>query len=713
MKPKGLLGRADYSFGPGTSPVAGAALSALTTAAVTAPVFEFSHISPTWGLVGGAATAAASIGAVGLSKTVRLHQGRAMCYRAACWLGAGLWSWWQLSHHPWSWNGMAALGIGAGVAAVAGLALEHAEDKAISADMDRAAAELTVQQAARQDRIAQVWQPLIEKVTRIVVRIAAVKLWDDGTGYTIEAELPLDGTTIGDLKPFEEALATAAGLKPGCNVMISRPDVADDVPRNVVWLRVNTVNAMAQDLPLPEDWAPRTIENPVPFGEVTDGSVGGVSLRERCMVLAGESGSGKSTALNVAIKGVGQCVDVFPVMVDTKGGGEAARRWVRAWYEGRADRPVLGLVANTDELARLLLLGLCNIVDGRPVQYAELMHQQNADKIMPARELPQIVLIVDEFKSLPDDVKDLVEYIADKGRSAGVRMILSTLDPTAAGIPSVIIKQCRERYGLRVSDEATLHHLFDRGGKWTSRFDPSSMTHAGMGLLSTNAQIPIQIKGWKLEPADIDAISIRLAGYRADLDGASIDMFETVTIPGRYGEDDQVITGLWSKFWEMTLEAMFPKGGSASAPNPPTASGPAAPDMKAGLAAVSTAMSGLDEAGKRLEAALAEADSGQDGAGAEDGDPEHPQPVDDRPASSPDPEFDAIVRNGEPVTARERYRQWLRELGPTGATEISSRMRREGYSTSRQTVQDWFAKDETAGHALRTEQGWIWTGPTP
>jgi hypothetical protein len=708
MSGKGLLGGADYSFGPGRSPVAGAALSALTTAAVTAPLFELNahhvtHLSPSWALVAGAAVGGASAIALAGSKTLRFHEGRAMCYRAACWLSAGMWSWWQLAHRPWSWTGMAALGIGAAVAAVAGWSLERAEDKAIEADMDQAVAELAATPEAAEDQLAQRWEPLIEKVTRIRVRIVAVKRWADDTGYTLEGELPLDGTTLDDLKPHEQALATAAGLKAGCNVLIT--EAGADTARNVVWLRVNTVNAMAQDQPLPEDWAPRTIENPVPVGVVADGTVGSVSLRERCLVVVGESGGGKSTALNVITKGTVQCVDTVVMMIDTKGGGEAARRWVRAWYEGRARRPALTLVANTDYLAMLMVAGLVNIVDGRPSYYAELMHEQGADKIMPSPSLPQIILVVDEFKSLPDRVKDGIEVIADKGRSAGVRLVLSSLDPTSAGIPSAIIKQCRERYGVRVRDEASLHHLFDGGGAWTVRFDPRAMTHPGMGLLSSNGQTPYQIKGWRMEVGDIDATSIRLVDNAPDLDQPSIDMFDTVTIPGKYGEDDLVITNLWKRFWPMTLEEMFPnKPGKPKSPAPaPVAAAPAAPapDMDSAMASVGTALADLEAARQRLQEACNE---------AEEGDSEDDEPSDARPASSPDPEFEAIV--GQPVPEpRDRYRQLLRELGPTGATEISSRMRLQGYRTSRQTVHGWLTDDVTAGLAVNDDGKYTWTGP--
>jgi S-DNA-T family DNA segregation ATPase FtsK/SpoIIIE len=123
------------------------------------------------------------------------------------------------------------------------------------------------------------------------------------------------------------------------------------------------------------------------------------------------------------------------------------------------------------------------------------MLEHGADKIMPAPELPEVILVVDEFKSLPDSVKDRIELIADNGRTAAVRLVLSSLDPTAAGIPTAIVKQCRERYGLRMRDEGSLYHLFDGGGAWTSRFDPRSMTHPGDGSAVEQRADPVPDQG--------------------------------------------------------------------------------------------------------------------------------------------------------------------------------------------------------------------------
>jgi hypothetical protein len=342
------------------------------------------------------------------------------------------------------------------------------------------------------------------------------------------------------------------------------------------------------------------------------------------------------------------------------------------------------------------------------------MHQQGADKIMPTPALPQITLIIDEFKSLPEIVKDGVEYIADKGRSAAVREVVSTLDPTSAGIPRVIIKQCRERYAVRVSDEADLHHLFDGGGAWLQRFDVRSMTHPGMGFLSSNAQTPYQIKGWWQDMEVIDETSIALSASAPNLDQPSIDMFDTVVLRGKYGEEDTVITGLWKKFWPMTLEAMFPDKPSGTpslpaAPPPHPAAQPApAPDMGTSLATMGDALTDMDAARQRMEAACAAADAEQD-QGAE----EAAVPVDGRPGTEPNPEFDALVNGGDVMVTqpRDRYRDLLRELGTTGATDISSRMRRDGYKTSRQTVQGWLAEDEATGKVIRTDEGWKWIGP--
>jgi hypothetical protein len=726
MTSKGLWGRADYSFGPGTSPVAGATLSALTTAAITAPVFEFTHISPRWGLFGGAAVAAASVAAMAAFPALR-HEGRAMCYRAACWLGAGLWSWWQLDHHPWSWNGTAGLGVGAAVAAVVGKALQRAEDRAVAAELDQAVAEHLAAHPPLPDgspaALAQEWVTLIATVARLQVDIPNVEHWDNGCGFTLDVELPRDGTTIDDLKRHETALATAAGLRPGCNVEVGAAD--ETVARTVVHVRVNTVNAMAADQPMPDEWNEGSINGPVELGVVADGSRASISLRERCLALVAESGAGKSSTLRALIRRLAMNTDTVLMMIDTKGGGEAARMWVRPWFEGRAARPVLIRVANTDHLARLLVAGLVNVVDGRPRCYAELMHRQNTDKIMPSPDLPQIILIVDEFKSLPRDVKDGIETIADKGRSAAVRLILSSLDPTAAGIPTAVLNQCRERVGLRMMNEASIRYLFDGGGAWRSRIDPASLTHPGMGLVSTNAQPHYQFKGWWMDPADTDAAAVRLGPRLRDLDEPSQQMFDTVLLAGGPGQEPTEYTNLWEGFWEMTKEAMFPNGATTSGPAgsgqvPPPRVPEAKVDMAGGMTLVNNALADMAAAGAALAEGLkarAEADNQQateeDQGDAEDGDPDHPGLVDGRPGVLPNPAFDELVAGLTVLQAKERYRQLLQESGPTGATAICDRLRAEGHGTSRQTVHDWLKSDASRGLAQRTDDGWIWTGPTP
>jgi len=124
--------------------------------------------------------------------------------------------------------------------------------------------------------------------------------------------------------------------------------------------------------------------------------------------------------------------------------------------------------------------------------------------------------------------------------------------------------------------------------------------------------------------------------------------------------------------------------------------------MREAMANLGGAMTDLDDAGARLDAALREADSEQDPEAAT---------ADDRPATELDPEFEAIV--GQPVPeARIRYRQLLRELGPTGATEISSRLRMQGYTTTRQTVHGWLSDDITSGLASNDDGKYTWIGPT-
>lgn len=714
----------DYSWGPGKSPTTGAFNAGFAAYNATVITHWVHEVSPWWGIGVGAVAAAASVLTLAVDNHLRFTEGRAMCYRAACWMGAGIWSTVQLSLHPWSWNAGVFLAAGVAAAAIVGEGLRYGESRR-RAEADekvrraeeakeraRLAREAEVEAAklTEEERIAAYWQPRFRKICRLpTLVIEGVEIWPTGDGYTLGGLVPDDGSTVEtSVKPHEKALATSADMHGGCNVEIVAN--IDGQSRRVFHARINTVNAMAEDQPYPDDYSDRSIVDPIPLGVASNRAVGGVSLLDDSLVLIGQTGSGKSTTLNTATGGCVRCTDALVLAIDKKGLGEYPRRWCTAWHEGRAERPAIHLVAVNDEMAELMTLGILNIVKGRPVAYAKDMLARGERKIMPTPQLPQIILIVDEFKSLSDAVKANIELIKDQGRSAAVEIIVCSLEATGAAIPRTLIKQCRERVGMRFNDEAELQHLFDSTWK-SGRFDPASMTHPGMMLLSTGAKPPMQHKGYDMTPQQIDEMSIVVGRQRPPLDDASIAMFDTVT---RRIRDDkgnwttETLTGVYTSWWDNTRPLMFgtnPQDGEemvsvGSSPTPPPATRTASADPFGDLAASGDSLARSLE---RLRAEAAAADAGQEQAAVESVlDPNV------TPAQDHDADFAAIVAGYElDLPSRQHYYEILREVGEDGigGTEMAERLRAAGHPTVRPTVQDWFVEDFGYRRVLKLPKG--------
>jgi hypothetical protein len=714
---------ADYSFGPGKSPTMGAINAGFATFNATAIAFE-SHVSPALGLEVGAMAVVASVGVLFIDNHTRFTEGRAMCYRAACWLGAGVWSFVQLQIHPWSWKSTAVLAGGIAAAAIVGGVLRRGERRALAAaevKAQAAEARKAAQQAAldaaraaaihtEEERIAAYWLPRFQKICRLpAMQIEGVEIWETGDGYTLGCLLPDDGTTIDRVKPYGRALATSADMLPGCNVEIVGN--IDGESRRVFHARINTVNALALPQPYPDDYSDRSIVDDLELAVASDRSIGGVNVNDNNVAVVGQIGSGKSTMLNVATAAVARCTDALVLAIDTKGNGEYPRRWIRAHYQGRAQRPAIHLVAVTDEQAELLTLGLRNVVDGRPAAYHELSTQQNSMKLLPTPAVPKLILIVDEFKSMTAVVKANIEYIMDKGRSAGVHVIVCALEAKSAALPASIRAQCRERVGLRFNDESAIQYLFDATWK-SGRFDPASMTHAGMMLIGNGAQPPLQHKGYDLDPARIDEIAIAVGEQRPALDQPSIDMFDTVTRMVRDAKGNrttETLTGVYTTWWAKTLPLMFGTGGNDDGGREMANAGPVTTVTSAGSSG-DDALEAMEASGSRLRETLerARAEAAAVEAARSARQPEADLDSDAQPAATSDPDFDAIVADFDlDSPARLAYYEILREVGEAGigGTDMERRLQADGHRTRRQTIQDWFVEDFGYLRVLKLDGG--------
>ncbi len=169
-----------------------------------------------------------------------------------------------------------------------------------------------------------------------------------------------------------------------------------------------------------------------------------------CLV-GGTTGSGKSELLQTLVAGlaVGTRPDELAfVLVDYKGGSA---------FAGCAGLPhVLGVVTDLDEhLTERALVSLRAELKRREALLAaagakDLSDYRRLRETRPdLRPVPRLVLVVDEFKVLADELPDFVEglvRIAAVGRSLGVHLVLATQRP--AGI---ITGDMRANVSLRIA----------------------------------------------------------------------------------------------------------------------------------------------------------------------------------------------------------------------------------------------------------------------
>lgn len=95
------------------------------------------------------------------------------------------------------------------------------------------------------------WAVMIERVTKGKIKGVhgvTVRQWDTGTGYTVHAVMPPDGSTWETLQPYEPGLAAALRLPPGGGVEV-HPDLEADAAAFTV--RVLERDAMAGSMTYP------------------------------------------------------------------------------------------------------------------------------------------------------------------------------------------------------------------------------------------------------------------------------------------------------------------------------------------------------------------------------------------------------------------------------------------------------------------------------
>lgn len=214
------------------------------------------------------------------------------------------------------------------------------------------------------------------------------------------------------------------------------------------------------------------------------------------LLVGGTTGSGKSELLRTLVTSLAlECSpdDVSFVLVDYKGGSA---------FGECADLPhTVGSVTNLDEgLAARALVSLGAEVTRRERLLAEAGARDFDDyrrgagsrSLVPsgghsARPLPRLVIVVDEFRLLAEELPDFVDGVvalAAVGRSLGVHLVLATQRPGGAVTPD-IAANVNLRIAMRVRDAADSHDVI--GAADAARISPGTpgrgLARGGDGVL--------------------------------------------------------------------------------------------------------------------------------------------------------------------------------------------------------------------------------------
>lgn len=758
--------KVDFAFGPGTSPVMGA-INATAFAAWTTMAAANADAHPLWALGAGVGMSAAAA----ITAAVKNMPTRAIVYRAATFLGAGIWSTYAVAtaEHsdligtgPWSTTAIASLATLGGVGGMLGLGLARAEKR------ERTAAELAAEKARREALAAElakhpraedvkIWQARLLKVTRKAVKIINFQTWDSGYGFTLEVELPDDGTEWRDINFHAGGLAASAKLNPGCGV-----EVLPGLNQGIVLIEVTEKDSLAEPRMYSSDHAHKTINNPVRIGRYRNGEDTLVNVREDVVLATGDTGSGKTTLMNDFIAEYLQCVDVVPMVIDFNGGG-LALPWLLAWRMNldKVHRPPIDWVASDEESALLLTEWLLDVVKDRKSAYVHVKFGDNVTLLPMSPDLPLYMLLIDEAAEIlgPKKKSPIMRKVAENigelqriGRDSGGRMTLSSLSATKSTLGDREISSLAAvRIGQKVTKQAELAYLFD-----DYKVNPADSQHKGSGHIAIGNTGVRPYRADNLDPVRIEEVVIATADRRPGADERAENLpARELILPDPNDPREEIVFVIsgetyrnrWNTPAARNLIDLLDQGVAALAAQ--RAGGPItaitattatagvtapAPDTTGGTTVTATpkaprpelpsALKDMDAAIARMKAVADKVEANRANRDIEkieiQGDPNDPQiaalnelwtgptydtshtPAPAQPAP-PTTETTPPAKPARRKDPRIRALEILKEAGHDGmgAQDVSIQLRVEGYTTSRQTVTGWFKEEIAKGNVAQ------------
>ncbi|MEU5449979.1 DNA translocase FtsK [Streptomyces californicus] len=610
--------------------------------------------------------------------------------RALSWLTAAGWASWALATAPLTSTGWAT---GLGLTAV-GIA---ANASATRSESTRSERKRLLKLRRESVGILRDWEDRMKRVARVENCVGKdVQHWPGKVGYTIEIDLPSGGMNVDDLNGYGPKFAADLRLADGCGV-----EIFPGANRGTILIEVTLKDVISEDIPYPEDFSELTLTERFPFGLHRNGQEALGSLCNDCGILIGETDAGKTNTLRVVTGQLARMPDALIWAIDITGGG-VALPWITPWAtEGLASAPVVDWIAHTEDEARLMLKMAGEIIAARKAGYQQLMREKKTDNKLPiSHEIPGIVIITDETASLPFDVKEMLDKVAEEGRAMRVRNLVCGLRATQDVVTATMKIQAKWRVGMTVSDAEELAYLFPGYIK----IDPKDAPVAGAGWTMhtrLGPKKPTAMKVWRLVDELTDKICAATAARRPKLDQLSASVESAAFYPQRWARTlpdlykGQQLTESAQHAIDNAGEIIDASTLLASTPAPAGAAGttPAAP-----AASVPQGFEGFGGAADLFAAVNAQLDPT---AG--------PIAVPAGPAPAAAPAAAPLPRPTRPVDPREKGWELLVAAGETGYTpkllhEALQKVLDKATPAPR-TVGGWLSKWAEEGKAIKDDSG--------
>lgn len=671
----------DWAAGHG--PVTGA-LSATTGAFAVATTGAATSMPPMWAMAVGAAGA---LGHTVVGLRIR-NAGRTLATRAASWLVGAGWTTWAMTHGPLTWaalGSLATIGVGIGAAARSAALFEEArEEEALSSQERHVAVELSVERRA----IAAEWVERIQRVCGITVRVLGVERWETGTGFSIDAELPPGGATWNRIAAESARLSADARLPHGCTATAT-----PGIHQGRVIIDVTTVNVLEEERTYPTDYGPLSVLTGLPWGYRTNAEPVLAYLREQCALIVGPTGSGKTNMVHGVLAGFARAEDVLTWVIDLNA-GSAGLPWVLPVLKGEltaADgkpvQPGIDWLAGTFDEAMTMLEVAVNVAKRRKMDYQDLLAKANTDVLPISRNIPQIMLVIDEGAEILASTDRRMRKLAEKileviriARAMGLRTVLTALGATSSVLSNLMIRrEAKVRVALTggETEGMDLSKMFP--GARGLRVDQAP--YKGSGFMGTPESSAALFKTWRILPNQIRDVITATSGRHPVLDDVSVKAA---------GAD-------YARRWETGRTAWMLDT------TPEAAASSGTPEQGLNLTALGRPDGPVSPEDEMLARFRAEIDA-QFATAPDPNTPDSPEP--EEPPAAPGLNLSALRGEPQDSPAQREALALLIASGSegTGASAIA-RALADTHGTSRQTVVGWLRAWVKDGTAVRVGEG--------